>query len=104
MKSLIVSMIAVAGILLTGSVMADEALLKKGNCMTCHKMKGKMMGPGFAEIAAKYKGNAGAASKLEEKVIKGGSGVWGSMAMPPMANVTPADSKAMVTYILSLAK
>lgn len=104
MKSLIVSMIAVAGILLAGSAMADEALLKKGNCMGCHKMQGKMMGPGFSEIATKYKGDAGAAAKLEEKIIKGGSGVWGSMAMPPMAKVTPADSKAMVAYILSLAR
>lgn len=104
MKSLILGMLTATSLMLAGTVMADEALLKKGNCMTCHKMEGKLMGPGFVEIANKYKGNAGAAANLEAKVIKGGSGVWGTMPMPPMANVSAADSKAMVAFILSKAK
>ena len=104
MKSVIVSMIAAAGLLVAGSAFADAALLKKGNCMGCHKMEGKLVGPGFAEIASKYKGDAGAAAKLETKVAKGGAGVWGTMPMPAMGNVKPEDIKAMVAFILAQAK
>lgn len=104
MKSIIVSMIAAAGLLVAGSAMADQALLKKGNCMGCHKMEGKLVGPGFSEIAKKYKGDAGAAAKLETKVSKGGAGVWGTMPMPAMGNVKPEDVKAMVAFILTQAK
>lgn len=101
MKSVIVSMIAAAGLLVAGSALADDALLKKGNCMGCHKMEGKLVGPGFKEVAAKYKGDATAAAKLETKVTKGGAGAWGTMPMPAMANVKPEDVKAMVAYILT---
>jgi cytochrome c len=106
MKSVIVSMIAAAGLMVAGSVMADDgaALLKKGNCMGCHKMEGKLVGPGFADVAKKYKGDAGAAAKLEAKVAKGGAGVWGTMPMPAMNNVKPEDIKTMVAYVLSQAK
>ena len=80
------------------------ALLKKSNCMGCHKMEGKLVGPGFADVAKKYKGDAGAAAKLETKVSKGGAGVWGTMPMPAMNNVKAEDVKTMVAYILSTAK
>lgn len=106
MKSIIVSMIAAAGLMVAGSALADDgaALLKKGNCMGCHKMEGKLVGPGFKEVAVKYKGDAGAQAKLETKVAKGGAGVWGTMPMPAMGNVKPEDIKGMVTYILGMAK
>lgn len=101
MKSVIVSMIAAAGLMVAGSAFADDALLKKSNCMGCHKMEGKLVGPGFKEISAKYKGDASAQAKLETKVAKGGGGVWGTMPMPPMAAVKPEDIKTMVAHILS---
>ncbi|HUX90901.1 MAG TPA: c-type cytochrome [Gallionellaceae bacterium] len=106
MKSIIVSMIAAAGLMVAGSALADDgaALLKKSNCLGCHKMEGKLVGPGFAEVAKKYKGDAGAQAKLETKVAKGGAGVWGTMPMPAMGNVKPEDIKVMVSYILSQAK
>jgi len=106
MKSVIVSMIAAAGLMVAGSALADDgaALLKKGNCMGCHKMEGKLVGPGFADVAKKYKGDAGAAAKLETKVAKGGAGVWGTMPMPAMGNVKAEDVKTMVAYILAQAK
>ncbi len=107
MKSVIVSMIAAAGLLVAGSALAADdgaALLKKNNCMGCHKMEGKLVGPGFVEVAKKYKGDAGAAAKLETKVAKGGAGVWGTMPMPAMAQVKPADIKAIVAFILAQAK
>lgn len=106
MKSVIVSMIAAAGLMVAGSVFADDgaALLKKSNCMGCHKMEGKLVGPGFKEVAAKYKGDATAEAKLEAKVAKGGAGVWGTMPMPAMANVKAEDIKTMVAFILAQAK
>lgn len=106
MKSIIVSMIAAAGLMVAGSVFADDgaAMLKKNNCMGCHKMEGKLVGPGFVEVAKKYKGDAGAAAKLETKVAKGGAGVWGTMPMPAMSTIKAEDIKAMVTFILAQAK
>jgi len=79
-------------------------LLKKSNCMGCHKMEGKLVGPGFYDVAKKYSGDAGAATKLEAKVTKGGAGVWGTMPMPAMGNVHPEDLKVMIAYILSQTK
>lgn len=106
MKSVIVSLIAAAGLMVAGSVMAEDgaALVKKSNCMGCHKMEGKLVGPGFVDIANKYKGDASAAGKLETKILKGGAGAWGTMPMPAMANVKAEDAKTMVAYILTLAK
>lgn len=80
------------------------ALFKKHSCVSCHKMEGKQVGPGYMEIALKYKGDATAEDKLIAKVATGGAGVWGAMPMPPMSKVNPEDTKLMVTYILSLAK
>jgi cytochrome c len=106
MKSVIVGMIAAAGLMVAGSTFAADgaALLKSSNCMGCHKMEGKLVGPGLMDVAKKYKGDAGAAAKLETKVAKGGAGVWGTMPMPAMANVKPEDIKTMVAHILAMAK
>ena len=106
MKSVIVSMFAAAGLMVAGSALAADGavLLKSSNCMSCHKMEGKLVGPGLMDVAKKYKGDAGAAAKLEEKVAKGGSGAWGTMPMPAMNKVKPEDIKTMVEYILAQAK
>lgn len=106
MKSVIVSMLAAASLMVAGSTFAADgaALLKSSNCMGCHKMEGKLVGPGLVDIAKKYKGDAGAAAKLETKVAKGGSGAWGSMPMPAMANVKAEDITTMVAHILAQAK
>ena len=106
MKSVIVTMITVAGLMVAGSALAEDgaALLKKNNCLGCHKMEGKLVGPGFADVARKYKGDAGAAARLEGVVAKGGTGVWGTVAMPPSPQVKAEDNKVMIEYILSQAK
>ena len=106
MKSIFVGIIT-SGLMLTGYAMAAEttvALLKKNECLGCHKMEGKLVGPGFAEVAKKYKNDANAAEKLIAKVSKGGSGVWGTMPMPPMSAVKPEDLKVMIAHILSQTK
>jgi cytochrome c len=61
-----------------------------------------MIGPAFKAIAEKYANDPAGAKSLSERVIKGGSGVWGPMPMPPQTNVTPEEADALVTWILSL--
>ncbi len=92
-----------ATLLFTGNAFADEALFKKSNCTTCHNMEKKTVGPSLKAIAAKYSGDATAQAKLEAKVRSGGKGVFGTMDMPKTgANVSDADIKAIVSWILAI--
>src|SRR3954452_6913030 len=81
-----------------------EDMMKKDGCAACHAVDKKIVGPAYQDVAAKYKGDATAQAKLQEKVKKGGSGVWGPVPMPPNTQVSDADIKTMVTYILALKK
>ncbi|HEX8010511.1 MAG TPA: c-type cytochrome [Casimicrobiaceae bacterium] len=83
---------------------AGEALMKKDGCAACHAIDKKLVGPAYEDVAAKYKGDASAAAKLVDKVKKGGSGVWGPIPMPPNAQVSDADIKNLVDWILTLKK
>ena len=106
MKSMIVSMMIAAGLMVAGSVFAAEmpAIAKKNNCTACHAIDRKVVGPAWADVAKKYKGDATAEAKLITKVSKGGSGVWGSMPMPANdpAGTKQADMKELVKFILAL--
>ena len=82
--------------------MADEALAKSKNCMACHAVDKKLVGPSYKDVAAKYAGQAGAADKLAEKIMKGGSGVWGPVPMPANAQVNDADAKKLAAWVLTL--
>jgi cytochrome c len=101
-----VVVVAAAGLLAAGSVHADagEDLLKKSGCTACHMIDKKLVGPPYVDVAAKYKGDAGAAAKLAEKIKKGGTGTWGQIPMPPNPMVSDADIKTLVAYILALKK
>ena len=101
MKLITVSLLAAAGILSAGVAQADEALAKSKNCMTCHNVDKKVVGPAYKDVAKKYAGQAGAEAKLAETVIKGGKGNWGAVPMPPN-KVTPEESQKLVKWILSL--
>jgi cytochrome c len=81
---------------------AQEELAKKHNCLACHSVDKKVVGPAYKEVAAKYRGDKTAEAKLIDKVKKGGVGVWGQVPMPPNATVPDADVKALVKWILSL--
>ena len=83
---------------------SGEDLLKKHGCTACHQVDKKVVGPAYNDVAAKYKGDAKAATMLMDKVKKGGSGNWGQVPMPPNPAVPDADIKTMVTYILNLKK
>jgi cytochrome c len=80
------------------------ALMQKYGCAACHAVDKKIVGPAFQDVAAKYKGDKDAAAKLAQKVKAGGSGVWGSVPMPPNAQVPDADVNALVNWILTLKK
>jgi cytochrome c len=87
-----------------GNALASEALAKKHNCLACHAIDKKLVGPSYQEVAAKYKGDAGAEAKLVTKVKNGGSGAWGQVPMPPNASVPEADIKTIVKWALSIKK
>ena len=101
MKLLKTLLLAGAGLLIAGQASADEALAKAKNCMSCHAVDKKVVGPSYKDVAKKYAGNAAAAATLEGKVKKGGSGVWGTVPMPPNAAVSDADIKKLVAWILA---
>ena len=81
--------------------MADEALAKSKNCMACHAVATKLVGPAYKDVAKKYAGDKTAADKLAAKVIKGGSGVWGAVPMPANPQVNEAEAKKLVAWVLS---
>ena len=81
------------------------ALVGQYQCITCHKIDEKLTGPAYRDVAKKYAGADDATiTKLAQKVINGGSGVWGDVPMTPHPNVSEADAKAMVKYVLLLNK
>lgn len=79
-----------------------ETLAKSNGCMACHTVDKKLVGPGYKEVAAKYKGDKDAEAKLMKKIKDGGSGVWGPVPMPPHPSISDADLKTMADWILSL--
>lgn len=84
---------------------AEEAmkLAAQNNCMACHALDKKIVGPAFRDVAEKYRGRADAEAVLIDKVARGGKGVWGKMPMPAMSpNVKDEDIAAIVRHILSL--
>jgi cytochrome c len=83
-----------------GPAFANADLAQKKNCMACHAVDKKLVGPSYKEVATKYAGQKDAVDKLAQKVIKGGSGVWGPVPMPANAPVSEAEAKTLVAWIL----
>lgn len=83
---------------------AAQALMQKSGCSACHAIDKKIIGPAYQEVAAKYAGDKNAEANLIKKVKAGGSGVWGQVPMPPNPQVSDADIKTLVQWILSLKK
>ena len=99
------TLLTVASVMGTWAVcapaMADLQLATAKNCMACHAVDKKLVGPSYKEVAAKYAGQANAVAKLEAKVLKGGAGVWGPVPMPANAQVSPDEAKKLVAWILA---
>lgn len=100
MKSSLI-LVAIAGALLAGQASADAGmdLAKAKNCLSCHAIDKKVVGPSYKEVAAKYKGQ-NMADKLAAKIKAGGSGVWGPIPMPAN-NVSDAEAKTLAQWVLS---
>ncbi len=81
--------------------LADLALATSKNCMSCHAVDRKVLGPSFQDVAAKYKDNKGAVDLLASKIMKGGSGVWGPVPMPAKHQCKEAEAKKLATWILT---
>jgi len=77
-------------------------LAKKSSCLACHAIDKKLVGPSFKDVAAKYRGDAGAEARLADMIGRGSRGVWGMMAMPPSPQVSEADRKILARFVLSL--
>jgi cytochrome c len=97
---------AAAGLALAFSANAADAekakaLAQAKNCLACHAVDKKLVGPAYTEISKKYKGNKDAEAALVKKVIGGGGGVWGTIPMPPNP-VKEDEAKMLVAWILSL--
>lgn len=94
-------LLAAAGMLAPLPVLADLALAKVRNCMSCHTVDRKVVGPAYKDVAAKYRGDKAAPARLATKVIQGGGGVWGVVKMPSNPQVNEAEAKKLVAWILS---
>lgn len=100
MKHLFTFAIA-AGTLFATPAFANLELAQKKNCMACHAVDKKLVGPAYKDVAAKYKGDKTAVDKLTAKVMKGGVGTWGQIPMPANPQVTEAEAKQLVQWVLS---
>ena len=102
MKQITLALTASLALALCNSAQASEELATKSGCTACHKIDTKLVGPGYKEVAAKYKGDKKAEAMLIEKVKKGGMGVWGPIPMPPNAADKDEDVKTLVKWVLAL--
>ena len=98
-RSLLV--VVVMSALASSSAMASADLAKAKNCMACHAVANKLVGPAFKDVAAKYAGQKDAEAKLAGKVLKGGSGAWGAVPMPANPQVSEAEAKTLIKWVLA---
>jgi cytochrome c len=77
-------------------------LIGKSDCLTCHKVDETSTGPAYRDVANKYANDDATINTLADKIIKGGSGNWGAVAMTPHDALSKDDAKQMVKYILLL--
>ena len=105
MKKFLMVIAAATGVALAGGANADaakaKALAQSKNCLACHAVDKKLVGPAYVEIAKKYKCNKDAEAMLIKKVINGGGGVWGTIPMPPNP-VKEDEAKLLVEWVLSM--
>jgi cytochrome c len=99
MKHILFALITAAAV--TAPALADQALAASKNCMACHAMDKKLVGPSYKDVAKKYAGQKDAADKLATKIMKGGSGVWGAIPMPANPQVNEADAKKLAAWVLA---
>ena len=97
MKVLILSLALVAP-----AAFASQDLAKAKNCLACHALETKLVGPAYKDVAAKYAKDKDAYKKLAEKIQKGGSGVWGPVHMPVNPQVNAAEAETLAKWVLTI--
>ena len=85
----------------SSAALANAELAKEKNCMVCHALASKLVGPAFNSIAARYEDQKNAEDKLTKKVLIGGYGVWGQVPMPANPQVSEAEARTLVKWILA---
>lgn len=101
MKLFVLIASAMLAMSVTAAQANDEELAEKSGCLGCHAIDEKVVGPSYVDVAAKYRGQKDAPSVLFKKVRNGGSGVWGTVAMPPNKKVSDKDLKKIIAWILA---
>jgi cytochrome c len=89
-------------LLLASPALADLALAKSRNCLSCHMIDKKVVGPSYQDVARKYAGQRDAVDKLAAKIIAGGAGVWGPVPMPVNKQVTDEEAKRLAAWVMTL--
>ncbi len=90
--------------LLSAPAFASKELAQKNNCMACHAIDKKLVGPAFQDVGKKYSGQKDAETTMAASIKKGGSGKWGPIPMPAQAALSDADAKALAGWVLAGAK
>ena len=102
MKQLLTAIALTAAVALPAMAQDARALAQSKNCMACHAVDKKLVGPSYKDVAAKFAKDPGAVDMLAGKIMKGSSGVWGAVPMPPNANVSEAEAKKLAAWVMSL--
>ncbi len=102
MKTHLFALLALAVTSVSAPVWADQALATSKNCMACHALDKKLVGPSYKDVAAKYAGDKSAVDKLASKIQKGGAGAWGPVPMPANTQVNDAEAKKLAAWVLTI--
>ena len=102
MKKHLLTLAALATLTTIAPAFADQALATSKNCMSCHALDRKVVGPAYKDVAAKYAGDKTAADRLATKIQKGGAGVWGPVPMPSNTQVNDAEARKLAAWILTV--
>lgn len=102
LKNTLLAIASVAAVFaVSAPAMADQQLATAKNCMACHAVNKKVVGPSYKEVAVKYAGQKDAPAKLAAKIIAGGAGAWGPVPMPANPQVSPDEAKKLVAWVLA---
>ncbi len=89
-------------VLASHSSEASEALARKNDCLGCHAVSTKLVGPAYKDVAAKYAGQPDAVAQLSQSIRNGGVGKWGDLPMPAHPKLSEADAKKLASWVLNL--
>jgi cytochrome c len=101
-QAFFIGLLLATGSLASGLSHAQMELAKDKHCLSCHAIDKKVVGPSYLDVAAKYSKDALAKDRLAQKIMKGGSGVWGVIPMPANPQVNPQEAQALAAWVLQL--